>query len=100
MKSHIEELQDTIRRLHGVESNHIETVPVKEDFEGKTVWEGDVEVFELQDHPKAKKAYAWMHGLDDTKAKRHVTVLAVPPITSPEAAVKAVIAYEYRQKEK
>ena len=99
-KSHIEELKQTIKRLHGVESKHIETVPVKESFEGKTIWEGDVEVFELDGHPKAKNAYAWMHKLDDSKAKRHVTVLAVPPITSPEAAVKAVIAYEYHQEKK
>ena len=98
--SYIEELKITIKKLHGTEAGHLETVHVKESFEGKRVWEGDVEVFELQQHPKAKKAYAWIHGLDDTKAKRHVTVLAVSPITSPEAAVKAVIAYEYRQQKK
>jgi len=100
MKSHIKELITTIKNLHGIESTHVETVHVKESFNGKTVWEGDVEVFELQGHPKAKRAYAWIHGLDDTKAKRHVTVLAVPPITSPDAAVKAVIVNDYRKKEK
>ncbi len=100
MKPPINQLQETIKRLHGVESSHIETVYVKETHDGKTIWEGDVEVFELQKHPKTKKAYAWMHGIDDGKAKRHVTVLAVPPITSPEAAVKAVIVHEYRQEKK
>lgn len=100
MASYIQELQDTIRNLHGVKSSHVETVHVNESFEGKTVWAGDVEVFDLEDHPNAKRAYAWMHGLDDAKAKRHVTVLAVPPITSPESAVKAVIVHEYRSKEK
>ena len=100
MTSHIDELTTTIKNLHGVESTHIQTVHVKESFDGKTVWEGDVEVFELQGHPKAKKVYAWIHGLDNTKAKRHVTVLAVPPITSPETAVKAVIVNDYRTKEK
>jgi hypothetical protein len=37
-----------------------------------------------------------MHGLDDTQAKRHVAVLHVPPIDSPQAAVRAVIVHEYR----
>jgi hypothetical protein len=96
----VQELQDTIRRLHGVESAHLKTVHLRESFDGKTVWEGDVEVFELQGHPKAKQVYAWIHGLDDTKAKRHVTVLVVPPITSPEAAVKAVIIHDYQQQKK
>jgi hypothetical protein len=100
MKSHIDELTTTIKNLHGVESTHIQTVHVKESFDGKMVWEGDVEVFELQGHPKAKQAYAWIHGLDDTQAKRHVTVLAVPPITSPETAVKAVIVHDYQQQKK
>jgi hypothetical protein len=100
VKSHIKELAATIKRLHGAEATHVETVPVKESFEGKNVWRGEVEVFELKGHPKAKRAYAWMHGLDDTKAKRHVTVLGVRPINSPEAAVRAVIVHEYRQKEK
>ena len=55
MKQDIEGLKDVIRRLHGVESSHVETVPVKESFQGKTVWEGLVEVFHLYGHPKAKK---------------------------------------------
>lgn len=92
-----EELRDVIRRLHGVESRYIESVPVKETFEGQTVWNGIVEVFELKDHPKAKKAYAWTHDTDDPlHPKRHVTVLHVPPITSPQLAVRAAIVKEYR----
>jgi hypothetical protein len=35
----------------------LETVPVVETLQGKTVWEG--EVFTLT-HPKAKKGYAWV----------------------------------------
>jgi len=41
-----------------------------------------------------------MHSLDDTQAKRQVAVLHVPPVDSPQAAVKAVIVYEYRQEKK
>ena len=45
--TYIEELQDVISRLHGSQSIHIESVPIKETFQGKTVWEGIVEVFDL-----------------------------------------------------
>ena len=56
--AYIEELREVIRHLHGVESKHVESVPVKETFQGKTVWEGVVEVFELYGHPMAGRAYA------------------------------------------
>ena len=45
--NYIEELQDVIRKLHGTDSTHVETVPVKEVFNGQTVWEGEVEIFDL-----------------------------------------------------
>ena len=91
----ISELRNTIRRLHGVESRHIESVPVKETFQGTTVWEGIVEVFELVGHPNAPKAYAWAHDANGQK-QRHVTVLHVAPVDSPQAAVRAAIVQEFR----
>lgn len=100
MNSYLTELQDVIRRLHGVESNHVESVPVKETFQGKTVWEGVVEVFELVGHPKAPRAYAWAHDTDDPKQPRkHVTVLHIPPVTSAVAAVRAAVVQEFRNRE-
>jgi hypothetical protein len=97
---HVRELQDIIRQLHGVESKHVESVPVKETFNGKTVWDGVVEVFELRGHPKAPKVYAWAHETDDPKKpKRHVTVLHIPPVISPILAVRAAIVQEFRNAE-
>lgn len=61
MTTYIQELREAIRLMHGVESRHIDSVPVKETFQGKTVWEGVVEVFELIGHPKAQRLYAWTH---------------------------------------
>jgi hypothetical protein len=74
-----------------------ESVPVKEVFNGKTIWEGIVEVFDLHGHPKANAAYAWPHATyDPAQPKRHVTVLHIPPAVSPEAAVRPAIVQEYR----
>jgi hypothetical protein len=98
--NYIDDLRDVIRRLHGVDATHVESVPVKETFQGKTVWEGIVEVFELRGHPKTERIYAWSHDTDDPKKpRRHVTVLHIAPITSPEAAVRAHIIQEFRNLE-
>jgi len=100
MSAHIQELKDAIRHLHGVEATHVESVPVKETFQGKTVWEGIVEVFELRGHPKAPKVYAWAHDTDDPKKpRRHVTVLHIAPVTSAVLAVRAAIVQEFRNLE-
>jgi hypothetical protein len=97
--THIEELREVIRHLHGVESRHVESVPVKETFQGRTVWEGVVEVFELIGHPQASKAYAWAHDTDDPKRpRRNVTVLHSRLVTSPVLAVRAAIVQEFRQR--
>ncbi len=42
--NYIEEIKDVIRKLHGVEATHVETVPIVESHEGQTVWQGEVEV--------------------------------------------------------
>ena len=98
--NYIEELRDVIRRLHGTEATHIESVPVKETFQGKTVWEGIVEVFDLHGHPKAARVYAWAHETDDPqKPVRHVTVLHIHPIKSAQDAVRVAILQEARNLE-
>lgn len=93
-KKYIESLRDVIRNLHGVESRHVESVPVLETFKGQTVWEGVVEVFELIGHPKAWRLYAWVQDADGKK--RHFTVLHVAPVDSPQTAVRAAILQDYR----
>lgn len=93
--TYIEELQQVIHHLHGVHATHVESVPVKEEFEGRVIWDGIVEVFQLYGHPNATHAYAWTHDTDDPKQpKRTVTVLKIPPAVSPLTAVRAVIMQE------
>jgi hypothetical protein len=94
--TYIQELREAIRRLHGTDATHLESVAVKETFQGQTVWEGIVEVFELHGHPKAPRVYAWSHETDSGKPQRHVTVLHVGPVTSAVEAVRAAIVQEFR----
>lgn len=95
----LEALQEAIRNLHGCESTWIETVPVKEAFRGQTIWEGKVSVFTLHGHPTATRCYAWSHAVGDTERRRFVAVLHVPPVESPEKAVRAAIVQEQRELE-
>jgi hypothetical protein len=91
---HVARLQDAIRRLNGCRSEHIETITVSESFVSfrkNTVWQGEVAVFEIYGHPKAKRAYAWSHTLPNEEI-RHIVVLEVPPVNSPQTAVQAAIA--------
>jgi hypothetical protein len=101
MGADIEKLQAAIKRLHGVDSSHVETVTVKENFQGQTLWEGKVEIFDLHGHPQAGRAYAWTQDTDDAdKPRRHVAVLHVAPVISPGLAVRAAILQDYRNRER
>ena len=95
--TYLEELRDVIRHLHGGEATHVESVPVKETFQGQTVWEGIVEVFDLHGHPAANRVYAWAHETENSeRPKRHIAVLHIGPVTSPQEAVRAAIVNEFR----
>lgn len=67
-----------------------------EQFQGKTVWEGPVAVFELQGHPKASIAYAWVSPVRQSTKQRYYAVLHDGPVESPEDAVRAAIASDYK----
>lgn len=83
-----------IEHLHDCQATHAATIPHTETFEGRVIWEGEVEVFDIAGHPKAKRAYGWSH--PSSNGERFVTVLEIPPVTSPETAVKAAIVSEVR----
>jgi hypothetical protein len=91
-KEYIARLQKAIKHLHGAESKHVESVAVQEVFRRKTLWKGVVEVFTLIGHPKAQRAYAWsyMEG-QNNETEQFVAVLELPPVDSPQAAVKVAV---------
>jgi hypothetical protein len=88
-KDYLARLEIAVQHLHNCGAIHRDTVPVHEVFKGQTVWKGDVEVFDLVGHPKAKRAYAWSHreGQND-RGERFVAVLEIPPVVSAETAVR------------
>ena len=81
-----------VRALH----IFVDAVPVKEAFQGRTVWEGVVHVFDLEDHPKATRAYAWSSPIEGSDKRRFYAVLHLGGIRSPLDAVRAAIVAERR----
>ncbi len=93
----LRKVRDAIHQMHGCVAVYRVTVPVEESFNGQVVWSGEVLVFDLVGHPKAKVCYAWAHadGKGDTET-RYVAVLHVPPIDSPRKAVQAAIVSQFK----
>jgi hypothetical protein len=59
----------------------------------RRLWKGDVEIFNLTDHPTAKICYGWTHG----DAEEFITILELPPVTDSPSAVKVGVAYQIKK---
>ena len=94
MSDYIAEIQAVFLKLHGCDADYVETVPVVEQFQGETIWQGDVEVFDIRGHPKATRGYGWGYVTNEEGGRRYFTVLEIPPVTSPQTAVQAAIRSE------
>lgn len=91
----LDQLKQAVESRHGGTATLLQSVPVRETFQGDVVWDGVVHVFKLTGHPKATRAYAWSHERANGK-QRFLTVLDLPPIMSPVDAVRAAMVAERR----
>jgi hypothetical protein len=98
MKDNQEELKKVVERLHNCTAQFIEAVPVSEVFQEKPVWQGTVFVFEIKGHPQATKCYAWSSPIEGSTKRRYFAVLHIPPVDSPEKAVRAAIVHDHKIK--
>jgi hypothetical protein len=89
-----------LEKTHGGIARLVQSVPVSEKFQGATVWEGVVHVFDLAGNPKATRAYAWSSPIEGSKKRRFFAVLHMGAITSPVDAVRAAIVAEHREAKK
>jgi hypothetical protein len=92
------ELKHAVESQHGGRATLAQSVPVRETFEGKPVWEGVVHVFDLAGNPKATRAYAWSSPIEGSEKRRFFAVLHISGIKSPQDAVRAAIVAETRAK--
>ncbi|MGO8914708.1 MAG: hypothetical protein ACLQJR_02215 [Stellaceae bacterium] len=98
MEVAVSELKRAVESQHGGIATPTQSVPVKETFDGKTVWEGVVHVFDLAGNPKATRAYAWSSPIEGSTKRRFFAVLHTDKINSPVAAVRAAIVTENRKR--
>jgi hypothetical protein len=96
MKENIGVLKKIIEQMHKCSAQFVESVPVSETFEGKIVWQGIVHVFHLNGHLEASKCYAWSSLIEGSIKHRYYGVLHVPPVDSPEKAVRASIVHDHK----
>jgi hypothetical protein len=96
MSDYIAELQAVFLKLHNCDATYVETVPVVEQFQGETIFQGDVEVFDLEGHPKATRGYGWGYTTTEGGGRRYFTVLELPPVDSPQKAVQAAVMSEIK----
>ena len=95
-ESDIDQLRNAVESQHGGAAALTGSVPVKETYEGQTVWEGVVSIFNLDGHPSATIAYAWSSPIQGSNKRRFFAVLHLGGIRSPQDAVRAAIVAEKR----
>jgi hypothetical protein len=85
-------LQQAVETRHGGTAVFVRSVPVHHSRQGKTLWNGAVQVFDLVNSDDgAVRAYAWSQGSPDG-ARRCFVVADSEGATDPAAAVKAFLA--------
>ncbi|NUJ80689.1 hypothetical protein HUN39_11755 [Methylocystis sp. FS] len=92
------DLKGAVESQHGGIATHVESAPVKETFQGQTVWEGVVDVFDLEGNAKSTRAYAWSSPIEGSDRRRIFAVLHLGAIRSPQDAVRAAIVAEHKSK--
>ena len=89
-----DQLKDAVEHMHSGRATLAQSVPVRETFESKPVWEGVVHVFDLAGHPTSTRAYAWSSPIEGSTKRRFFAVLHSALINSPLEAVRAAIVVE------
>ena len=93
--AYIRTLARTVSRRHSCDCAHLSSERIHLASDGKTAWEGWVEVFELYSHEQATRCYAWeppyfgSPGQSETHTMLHTT-----SVDSPVAAVRTALAEE------
>ncbi len=95
MSERIANIQKAVEKHAGCTATHRGSAPVTEGYLDQIMWEGVVEVFDLDGHPKAKQAYGWQFW--EGQNAQYTVVMGIPPVDSPNAAVRASIAAEAKQ---
>jgi hypothetical protein len=84
-----DQLKRVIESQHGGTATFVQSVRVHPSGSNKVDWDGVVHLFDLKDHPKARRAYAWSSPIQGSTKPRFFAVLHMGPVTGPMEAVRA-----------
>lgn len=88
---YLKKLKLAIQQRHQCEATYRRSVSVHEKNKGKTIWKGDVEIFWLTGHPRAKRCYAWSRGWENGRENLEI-ILELPPVIGAATAVRAALS--------
>jgi hypothetical protein len=94
----VDALRQEIKYMYGCDSTWVESVAVREERDGRVLWDGQVQRFALVGHPRATECFAWSHTPEGKPRRLHV-VLRAPPVDGPEAAVRTALRADARRTE-
>jgi hypothetical protein len=87
-----EALKRIIESQHGGIATFARSVRVLPSKTKQGDWDGVVHLFELKNHPKAKRAYAWSSPIKGSTKARYFAVLHMGHVAGPVEAVRAAAA--------
>lgn len=93
----LKRLKIAVERSHNCFATYHESVSVYELINDE-LWDGEVEVFRITNHPRATWCYAWSY--KEGNEEKIATVLQVPPVISPGAAVRISLAEDSTKRRK
>jgi hypothetical protein len=95
--SYLPQAQQAVQRLHKCTAVHVETVRVRHTTGREVICDADVEVFALDGSHEADCCYVWAFENEQQPGKLEVvSVPATSGMTTPSAAVLAVVDWEKR----
>ena len=90
------DIKKAVERLHDCKASFSHEVAVIEKFGDKTVWSGVVSVFKIKSNDQSNICYAWTSEVEGSTKYRYYAVLHVPPVDSPQKAVRASIVQDFK----
>jgi hypothetical protein len=86
-----EQLKRVIESQHGGTATFVQAMRIMTPKAAQSDWDGIVHVFDLQNNPQAKRAYAWASAIQGSNKPRYFAVLHTGKVTDPVEAVKAAV---------
>ena len=84
-------LKQVIETQHHATAVFARSVRVLRAHNNKNMWDGVVHIFNLENHPESRKAYAWSVPVDGRSKPRYFAVLHSAKVTCPVDAVRAAV---------